>query len=140
MVLHRPLLCLLHTRYNVESLRPNFVTTELVSLLGLKSRTVCGCLCWMSTGRENSLMFHVKKTHTNKWEHRTPNVSRRGRGKLYPPGAVSPQDGTTMSNGSDFIAGTGRQFVGVTAGRDGNFSVSRRDGTVIVRCHGGTER
>ena len=29
---------------------------------------------------------------------------------------------------------------GVTAGRDGNYWVSRWDGTVIIRCHGGTGR
>ena len=36
----------------------------------------------------------------------------------------------------------GPNFAGETlsAGRDGDFSVSRRDGRVIVRCHGETGR
>ena len=35
---------------------------------------------------------------------------------------------------------TGRYLFDVTAGRRGDFSVSRRDGTVIIPCHGGTGR
>ena len=40
------------------------------------------------------------------------------------------------------VSAGGHNFAGeiLSAGRDGNFSVSRRDGTVMVRCHGGTGR
>ena len=42
----------------------------------------------------------------------------------------------------DVMYAGGQKIAGeiISAGRDGDFSMSRRDGAVIVRCHGGTGR
>ena len=63
-----------------------------------------------------------------------------GKGKLCPLKAVSRWDMTIISYGTDFTGGTGQYLFGVTAGRNGICSVSRRDGTEFVRCHGGMRR
>ena len=65
----------------------------------------------------------------NGWEQTTTNTSRRGRGKLCPPEAVSRRDRTIIPN---------REIL--SSGRDGNFSVERRGGTVIFLSHRGTRR
>ena len=84
----------------------------------------------------------------NGWEQTTTYecVSRRRRGTLCPLEAIISREIFYLRDGKvTFLChcGKGRSLFGVTAGRDGNCSMSRRDGKVIFNGRyfsGGTGR